>query len=315
MIVCLGQIVADIIAKPLIELPEKGKLKLLKSISFRSGGGAVNTAISLSKLGIKTAVIGKVGNDGFAELLLQDLKKNRVETKGIIVDKKTATSANMVLLSPDGERSFLQYIGANAELREDEIDWNIVKKAKILHYTGALLLFKFDGKPAAKVLKKTKEIGIINSLDVVWDARGRWMKTLKYCLPYVDIFFPSLLEGRMLTGKNKKEEVAEELLKKGVKIVVITLGKDGCYIRTEREEISIDGYKVKAVDTTGAGDAFAAGFLAGYLKGYDLTYSGKLANAVGALCVSKVGGTEGIKSFEETLKFMENYQNKFFKKL
>lgn len=305
MIVCLGQIVADIIAKPVIELPEKGKLKLLKNVSFRSGGGAVNTAISLSKLGIKSSVIGKAGEDGFAELVLQDLKQNKVEIKGIVRDKEVGTSANMVLLSQDGERSFLQYIGANATLSEKDIRWDVIKKAKILHYTGALLLFKFDGKPAGRVLKKAKELGITTSLDIVWDARGKWEKTLKYCLPYVDIFVPSLIEGKMVTGKNSKEEIAEELLKKGVKIVAITLGKNGCYIKTKNEELTVPGYKIKAVDTTGAGDAFAAGFLTGYFKGYNLSNVGKLANAVGAMCVKEVGGTAGIKPLGETLKFIK----------
>jgi sugar/nucleoside kinase (ribokinase family) len=309
LIVCLGQIVADIIAKPVLEMPEKGKLKLLKNISLRSGGGAVNTAISLSKLGIKASVIGKVGNDGFAKFVLEDLKKNNVETKGISVDRDAGTSANLVLVSSDGERSFLQYIGANAEFKENDINWEIIKKAKILHYTGALLLFKFDGKPAARVLKKVKELGITTSLDIVWDPKGEWMKKLRYCLPYVDIFVPSFIEGKMLTGKNKKEEIAEELLKRGVKTVAITLGKDGCYIRTKTEKISLPAYKTKVVDTTGAGDAFAAGFLTGYLRGYDLLNTGKLANAVACMCVSKIGGTEGIRSLKETLEFIKEKEN------
>jgi len=113
----------------------------------------------------------------------------------------------------------------------------------------------------------------------------------------------------MLTGKNKKEEIAEELLKRGVKTVAITLGKDGCYIRTKTEKISLPAYKTKVVDTTGAGDAFAAGFLTGYLRGYDLLNTGKLANAVACMCVSKIGGTEGIRSLKETLEFIKEKEN------
>lgn len=304
-VLCLGQIVADVLVKGIKGLPERGKLLLLDNLSLHAGGSAVNTAIALSKLGIRSGVMGKMGRDGFSNFILKELKKNNVDTKGIVRDKKALTSCSIVLVDPDGERSFMQYLGANAQFSLKDVDLSLLKGTKVLHIAGALLLFGFDGQPAALLLKKAKKMGLTTSLDIVWDARERWMRLLKPCLPYVDIFLPDVEEARMLTGKKGPREIADILISHGVKIVGLTLGKDGCYLKDKDKEMFIPSFKARVVDSTGAGDSFAAGFLAGYLKGWELEKIGQLANCVGAMCVKVIGATGGIETLEEAERMIE----------
>jgi len=293
-VTCLGILVADVIGKPVESLPERGKLALVDRMELHSGGCASSTAVDLSKIGIKTAVIGKVGDDGFGDFLVNALSRNGVDCSGVVRDKQAATSATMVMVHGDGERSFLHYIGANATLRESDVDYDVVRSSKILHVAGAFLMPGFDGEPTARVLAKAKKLGVTTSLDTAWDSRGNWMKLLGPCLQYVDYAVPSIEEARMVTGKYDPADVAKALMDKGVGTVALKMGDAGCYIRSKDAELSIPIYKVDAVDACGAGDAFAAGFLAGIVNGWDLERTGKFANATGALCVTAIGATTGI---------------------
>ena len=294
-VTCLGILVADVVGKPVDSIPERGKLMLVDRMELHGGGCANSTGIGLTKLGIKTAVIGKVGNDGFGDFVIGNLTRNGVDCTGVVRDEEAATSSTMVLVHGDGERSFIHYIGANGTLTEADVDDGVVKSSKILHIAGTFLLPGFDGEPTARVLKKAKELGVTTSLDTAWDSHNNWMKLLAPCLPYVDYAVPSIEEARMVTGKYEPEEVASALLDKGVGTVALKMGSQGCYIRSKDIELYIPIYKVDVVDALGAGDAFAAGFLAGLVNGWDLERTGKFANATGAFCVTALGATTGIK--------------------
>lgn len=303
-VTCLGIFVADVVGKPVDSMPERGKLSLTDRIELHGGGCANNTGISLAKMGIDTSVIGKVGDDGFGDFIVNLLERNNVDSKGIVRDKDAATSSTMVMVHSDGERSFVHYIGANATLTEADVDMNVVKDTKILHIAGTFLMPSFDGQPTANVLKKAKDMGVTTSLDSAWDSRGNWMKLLEPCLPYVDYAVPSIEEARMCTGKHDPSDVAQVLLDKGVKVVGLKMGEEGCYIKSHDAEVRLPIYRVDAVDATGAGDAFAAGFLAGVVKGMDLESTGRLANAVGAFCVTALGATDGIKDLTTIQDFI-----------
>ncbi len=293
-VTCLGILVADVIGKPVEQLPERGKLALVDRMELHIGGCASNTGVGLAKIGVDTAVIGKVGNDGFGEFMISALSRNGINCTGIVQDAEVATSSTMVMVHGDGERTFLHYIGANGTLHESDVNFDLVKASKILHVAGAFLMPGFDGEPTARVLAKAKEMGVTTTLDTAWDSRGNWMKLLEPCLPYVDYAVPSIEEARMVTGKHDPADVAKVLMDKGVGTVALKMGSKGCYIRGKDIELSIPIYKVDAVDACGAGDAFAAGFLAGIINGWDLERTGKFANATGAFCVTSIGATTGI---------------------
>lgn len=294
-VTCLGILVADVVGKPVDVMPERGKLTLVDRMELHGGGCANNTGIGLAKIGVKTAVIGKVGADGFGDFMVNSLTKSGVDCSGVVRDNETATSATMVMVHGDGERSFIHYIGANAALTENDVNWDVVKSSRILHVAGAFLMPAFDGEPTARVLKKAQEMGVTTALDTCWDSKGRWMSVLEPCLQYVDYCVPSIEEARMVTGKHDPADVAKVLMDKGVGTVALKMGDQGCYIRSKDVEVSIPIYKVDAIDALGAGDAFAAGFLAGIVNGWDLERTGKFANATGAFCVTELGATTGIK--------------------
>ena len=358
-VLSLGIFVVDVLGRPIDRFPDKGKLALFDELEIHSGGCANNTAIALARLGISVGAMGKIGNDAFGNLILQTLTENGVDTTGMVTAENpqgtgpratspghtiardrpprygmtgpratsrgnqgtVGTSFTFVAVASDGERSFCHYLGANGEFTEAELNWDIIKTAKILHIGGALVMPKFDGEPMANILRKAKALGITTSLDTAWDATGKWLETLEPCLPYVDIFLPSLEEARhLVTSKSPPlQEIAQFFRDYGIHTVAIKMGTQGSYVcrgpvggtslsRHPAEEIFVPAYPVNVVDTTGAGDAYVAGFLAGTVMGWDLKATAELASATGAACVTAIGTTAGIQNLEETLKIKNEWR-------
>jgi sugar/nucleoside kinase (ribokinase family) len=276
-------------------------------MELHTGGCAANTGISLAKLGVKTAVIGKVGCDGFGDFIVHRLAGNKIESAGVARDADAATSATMVLVHSDGERSFLHYYGANATLREADIDMRLVKQSKVVHIAGAFLMSSLDGEPCARVLEEAKSAGVITSFDTAWDVTGSWIDKIGCCLKHVDYFLPSYEEAKMLAGgREDPAEIARVLIDAGVKVVGLKMGERGAYVRSaDGQEVRIPALKVDAIDALGAGDAFVAGFLTGVVREWDLERCAQFANAVGACCVTALGATTGVRSFSDTLSFLE----------
>ncbi|MGA2642398.1 MAG: carbohydrate kinase family protein, partial [Spirochaetia bacterium] len=210
-----------------------------------------------------------------------------------------------------GERTFLHCYGANGAFTDEDVDYEILKKSKIVFVGGFMLMPEFDGEACARVLKRAKALGKYTALDTAWDTKERWMDALRPSLAYIDLFIPSYEEAVMFCNKTEPEEIADFFLETGVQTIVIKLGEKGCFVKNETgQKYAVPAYKnIKTVDTTGAGDSFVAGFLTGLLKGMNLYECGKFANAVGAHCVMEVGASTGIKSYDEIQVFMNNYQN------
>ena len=304
-IVCLGILVADVVGRPLRAVPEPGRLALVDEIALHTGGCALNTATGLARLGLPVDVIGKIGTDPFGDFLLAEMAARGIGTGGVQRDPGIGTSATLVMVEPGGERRFVHYIGANAGLTLDDVDRERVYGATILHVAGALVLPSLDGEPMAALLAGARAAGVTTFLDTVWDDTGRWGALLGPCLPYVDYFVPSLAEAQALTGRQRPREVVAALLDHGVGTVALKMGTEGCLVATAGRELHLPAFQVTAVDATGAGDAFAAGFIAGVALGWDLEETARLANALGALCVMGPGATGKVCALPETLAFME----------
>ena len=310
-VLSLGIYVVDVLGRPIDQFPEKGKLALFDELEIHTGGCANNTAIALTRLGISAGAMGKVGTDAFGDLILQTLMDNGADTAGMQQDASTSTSFSFVAVASDGERTFYHYIGANGELCEVDLNWEIIKSAKILHIAGALVMPRFDGAPMANVLREAKVLGITTSLDTAYDATGKWMETLEPCLSYVDMFMPSIVEAQHLTGLSEYREITQFLRDNyGIHTIVIKMGENGSYVSTPEAEHFAPAYPVNAVDATGAGDAYVAGFLAGTIMGWDLEATAELASATGAACVTAIGTTAGIQNLEETLKISHQQSEK-----
>jgi len=311
-VVCVGILVADLMAKPVDSVPKPGLLSLVDSIEIFTGGNSMTAAINIKKLGLESAMVGSVGKDFLGDILYSELEKVGVITEGVYRNEAAQTSASIVLSSSGGERTFMHCMGANAEFSSEQVNWDIVKQANVVFLSGTFLMKTFDGVQTAEFLKECKRLGKTTALDVCWDSQGQWGSLLDQAMPYIDIFMPSIEEARMLSGANEKSgitQIADCFFKKGVGSVVIKLGKDGCFIRekeADKGEVISTFEKVTVVDTTGAGDSFCSGFLTAFVKGKSFAECAKFANAVGSCCVSAKGATTGIKSYEQTLKFMED---------
>ena len=301
-VVCLGILVADAIARPVDELPERGSLGLVDEISLHGGGCALNTASVLVRLGLSAGAAGKVGDDALGAFLRDLLDERGVDRGGVLTDPTAATSASVVLVDSSGERTFLHLPGASACLRAEELDGPYLFSGRCLHLAGALVLESLDGEPGAGLLAEARSRGLATSLDTVWDATGRWERILP-ALQHVDIFAPSLPEGRAISGEKEPAAVASWLRERGAREVVLKCGASGCYASGDGFEGVIEALPVNAVDGTGAGDAFVAGLLYGHIAGWPLERSARFANAVGALATTAVGAVEGVRGLEETLAF------------
>lgn len=312
-VVCIGILVADVIAKPVTTLPDKGKLLPINSITLHSGGCALSSAIDMSIIGLSTSVIGKVGSDDFGFYLKSVLDGKNVNSDGLVMDKNSSTSASVVVVGNDSERSFLHSFGANGNFSYDDIDFDFVSQHNIAFITGVNLMASFDGKPCGRTVKAIKNLNLITVMDTAWDASGRWMELVIDSLPYLDYFIPSYDEASLITNKKDPADIASVLMNHGVKNVVIKLGKEGCYAKSSNgNEYYIKTLECDPVETTGAGDAFSSGFITGLSKGWDIEKCCIFANAVGTLSVMEIGASTGIKSFEETMEFIKS-QNRMWK--
>lgn len=309
-VLCIGNICADVLVKPLDALPGKGRLELTSQLRLELGGCASNAAVDLARLGISVGIAGKVSSDGFGRHIRSILIEEGVDVTGLIVDENTPTSASVVCIGSDAERSIIHCLGSNATLGADDINLSLILSSKAVFIAGTFLLSAFDGAGAASVLKKACEAGILCCMDTAWDSSGKWLNTISCCLPYLDWFMPSIEEAAAMTGEKQPERIADNLLSLGAKNIIIKMGKDGCYLKTTE----VPGFifpafsRVKAVDTSGAGDSFCAGFIAGLLSGWKHSDCAVFANAVGSHCVMKVGTTAGVKSMEEIKRFIREYE-------
>jgi len=301
-VVCLGLLVADVIARPVERLPPRGTVKLVDEITLRGGGCALNTATGLARFGVSVGVVGKVGADLFGDFLLGLLDDRGIDRRGVLRDPEAPTATSVVLDDSSGEQTFLHFPGADGALGADELDFDLLCSGRSLHVAGALVMPSLDGTPTAALLAEARERGLSTSLDTAFDATGGWAR-VEPCLPHLDLFAAGWAEAQAVSGEPDPERAAAWLRGRGAAAAAIKLGAEGCYVAGEGFEGYVPPVPVQAVDGTGAGDAFVAGLLYGRLGGWPLERAARLGNAAGALAASAVGATDGLRGLEETLAF------------
>lgn len=301
-VVCLGNVLVDVLAKPVDSLPPKGGLLPVDHIEMSMGGCASNSAIVLKRLGVATSLWGKLGRDLFGDFAYGQLRKEGIELSGMIRDPKVSTSATVVLVDSKARRSFLHSMAANDHIQRKDLDLSLLSPFSHLHIGGYFLFPKLDGAPMASILREARRKGLTTSLDTAWDLKGRWMRALRPCLPHLDYFMPSEREVRMLLGHVNPARAARAFLDWGSRCVIIKLGPKGSYLlNQEGIELKVPALKTRVVDETGAGDAFCAGFIKGLSLKWDLRRCLQLANATGARAVGALGATAGITGPRQVL--------------
>lgn len=303
-ILTIGSVTADILVKTVDSLPKSGTLVGINDVKMLPGGCAVNSAIDLKKLGADVALSCLIGSDSFGDMLMSKFGDIGLETKGVIRSSGVSTTVSVVLINSSGERSFLYNPGSSAEFNLSHIEEELTNRADIVFVAGQMLLPSFEGKDLAEFFCKMKKQGKMTVMDTAWDKDGRWLERIKDALKYTDLFMPSYDEAKLISGKTEPDEIADCFFELGCGSVIIKLGKHGAFICKDRNARFYQPCfeEVNVVDTTGAGDAFCGGFLFGIAKGWSFEGSAKFAACVAACCIEKTGASEGILSFEKTIK-------------
>ena len=308
-VLSIGILVADFFPEPMQRLPEQGELMLVDSIVLSTGGCAANTAAALSRLGKKTGVVGKVGSDVFGRFIIEDLKSKSIDVSRIAMSTARDTSKTIILPVVGDDRRYLHLIGANAEFCLDDIDLSSINTARALYVGGYLGMPGFGFEDLKTVLDHAKRNGLFTALDVIVSGTGYFLKDFAQILPLVDAFLPNEDEARLLTGEADPEKQADTILGFGSKAAVITMGARGVLAKSNTQTVRSESYPVSAVDGSGAGDAFDAGFIAACLDGKSLEYAVKLGSAMGASCVRKLGCTAGLFTRKEAEEFIRVHEN------
>lgn len=302
-LVTMGDMTVDLIS--FIEsLPAIGGEAHVRRMEMYLGGSSTNVAIAASRLGVKSGLIGKIGDDLFGRFLIERLQKEDVDISQVKIGDETLSGLVISMVTKNGERTMCTYRGINIYLSPEEIDENYIARAKVFHLSGYSLLNDPQRSAAMRALEIAEEKGLLISLDPGVLAPMRIADRIRSILKSVNLIFLDELEARGLAGEGPKE-AARRLLKLGPEIVALKLGANGCLVLTKKEQISARAFDVIPVDTTGAGDAFDAGFLVGIREKWDLEKTARFANAVGALEVMKVGAASAMPTRQEVEKFIK----------
>jgi len=293
--------------KGIMHLIDKEKSDLIYSsftkdmIQIHPGDSTANTLSGIANLGGSCVFFGKVGNDEFGEYY----KKNLIESnvKPMLSVGNGVTGRVMGLITPDSERTFATHLGVACSLTHQDISENEISNSKFLHITGYQLEEPALKEAAFKAMHIAKNHGVKVSLDLADPALVERNKEAFRAIitSYIDIVFANSEEAKALTGKEPLEAVDE--ISGMTDIAIVKIGKDGSYVKTKGGLYTIPGFKVDAVDTTGAGDMYAAGFLYGLSKGENVEVSGKFGSYAASKVVEQVGSR--LKSALD-LSFLKN---------
>jgi ribokinase len=258
------------------------------------GGSAANTAVGLARLGLRVGYIGKVAEDNEGNFLLSDFKRENVDTRGVVISRKGISGIVFGFIDEEGNRALYVAPGVNDSLAFEEINLEYASNTKFLHFTS------FVGESPLiaqkKLLKAASDVKLSFDPGELYARRG--LTVMKPFLERCYVVSPNENELKMLTGKEYKEG-SKILLKEGASIVAVKLGRRGCYVTDGKEGHLIEPPDVERVDTTGAGDAFCAGFLYGLIKGKDLYECGRLGNFVASKCITKIGARKGLPKLSD----------------
>lgn len=304
-ITVIGAAIIDILAGPVNEnVFQMGSMPMQEThMSF--GGDALNEAVALSRMGKQVELISKVGNDEAGRRVLDYIKENNINTDKITVEDGLTTGMNIVLIDDDGERHFLTNPqGSLRKLAKEDILPYIDGMADIVSFASIFVSPLLDIDAMKCVFQEIKaKPGKILATDMTKAKNGEKLEDLKKILCYVDYIFPNQEEIALLTGETDPYINARLLVDAGVSCAVVKCGTKGCIIRTKDVLYEIPAYPMEhVVDTTGAGDCFAAGFLYALSEGMSLPECGRFACAVASCTIESVGATDGIKTLDEIEK-------------
>ncbi len=320
-VLSIGEVLVDFVSK-------KSGVNLKGAPEFAkcAGGAPANVAVGVARLGTSSSFIGKVGDDSFGHFLTEELCGSGVDARGVVYDGEHKTRLAFVSLMKNGERDFefWEKGPADEQLRFEEIDRGMIGRASIVNVGSFLLLKNPSRRAALEAARYARAIGCEVCYDPnlrlsLWPDRDDAKRVMATMIRRSSIMRLNDTEAQFFTGSRRVETAASRLRAMGPKLVVVTLGSEGCYYQTDQKDGFVRGYQIRPVDTTGCGDGFLAGLLNGLarigrhpeqLSGEELKAICTVANAVGALVALKRGAIAAMPTGQELRRFLERKRTK-----
>jgi sugar/nucleoside kinase (ribokinase family) len=296
-----GEINPDLILSGSFNLEFGQAEELVESANLTIGSSSAIFACGAARLGLKTAFIGVCGDDLFGEFMLAQLQQRQVDTSSVKVVPGGRTGLS-VILNRGEDRMILTYPGLISTMRAEDVNDDILSRARHLHVAGYFIQDALrPGLPA--LFDRAHRFGLTTSLDTNYDPSGQWLG-INDLLARVDIFFPNEREALSITHATRAEEAVQQLAQKS-KYVVMKSGSSGARLTSGSTSLSMAAIPVTLVDTVGAGDSFDAGFIYAFLNDWSLEKSLRMAVICGSLSTQQSGGTRGQATLADAMRYLE----------
>lgn len=305
-VICAGVLVADHLCPPLPHMPAAGELIAVDRLVLTIGGCAANAAINLARLGVRTQVLCKIGNDMFGQFVTDILKQEGLDTAGFRIDPDNDTSQTLIINVQGQDRRFIHTFGANKSLSVADLKSAIdpANPPKVFYLGGYLILPGLDPHELSDFLAWLGTLGVHRVIDVATPGPANYLPRIQPILPHVDCFLPNSDEAALILGPGSSADHARAFHAMGARLVVITMGGEGAVVVGDEMASHILPYKVNFVDGTGGGDAFDAGYITGIVDGGSILECLTRAAAQGASCVRGIGTTATIFNKAESDAFV-----------
>lgn len=298
-IIGLGEVVIDWVSK-IPHFPKPDEKIDAFSENYFSGGVTANYLVAVSRLGVKSGFIGAVGSDHYGEFLIKDFKKENVDTSFTLKKSGLKTPVNFIFIC-NGEKTIIQSPHMQTtKLSVSDLPESYIAKSKLLHTTI------IHPKITEKAINIAKEYDVKISIDLESQIAQRGWENLKHILLNADVLIPNAEGAKRITDCETPKESANELIRRGIPIVIITLGHNGALVTTEKFQKEVPTFEIdKVIDTTGAGDTFNGAFSVAYwIRKWDLEKSIKYANAAASLKIQKLGARTGMPAKGQLKNFL-----------
>jgi len=287
----------------LVDIERSGRIREAcehLSQSFASGGSAANTIHAIARLGANASFIGKIGKDDYGSIFREDLEKHNI--KPILFLSDTHSGRAVALISPDKERTFATHLGAAIELSSDDINSDHFDGHSIFHIEGYTVQ---DHALLEKALRIAREQGMVISIDMAsYNVVEENLEFLKHIVrDYVDIVFANEEEAKAFTEKEPEEALNE--IADMCSIAIVKIGKEGSMVKSGDKTFSIPAIPATVVDTNGAGDIYAAGFLYGYSEGWPLDKCAAAGGILAGKLIEITGARLSEEGWEKALEMIE----------
>lgn len=297
----IGELNVDLIASGLSSAPVLGRELLAQDFQMVLGSASAIFACGVAKLEHPVSFFSKVGDDEFGRFCLGALRNAGISTRHIRVVPGISTGVT-IALSTSSDRALVTILGAISELRHGDLDLGALRGHRHLHMTSFFLQTGLRSS-FPRILRQAKKLGLTTSFDPNSDPLSLWPRDIREVIKETTILFLNKDEAFQLARKNSVRDALDQLAKQ-VTCVVIKLGAKGAIAAADGQVVGVPGFRISPLDTTGAGDSFAAGFVHAYLCHEDLYQCLVQANACGAQSAMQVGGTAGQPDLQQLSRFL-----------